>query len=56
MLSAKLEVVMLIQIAAGLSLLLVPVLLASLVSLAAGDAKRRGVRVARIMREGPWRS
>lgn len=47
---------MLTHIVVGLSLLLVPVLTASLVSLAAENAKQRGVRVTRIMREGPWQS
>lgn len=47
---------MLTQIVVGISLLFVPVLMAALVSLAANGAKRRGVRVARIMREGPWQS
>ncbi len=47
---------MLLEIAIGLSLLLLPVLVAALVSLAAGGAKNAGVRIPRIMREGPWRS
>ncbi len=45
---------MLMQLVVGIALLVVPVLIASLVSLAAGNAKRRGVQVQRIMREGPW--
>jgi hypothetical protein len=44
------------EIAIGLSLLLLPVLVAALVSLAAGGAKSAGIRVPRMMREGPWRS
>jgi hypothetical protein len=45
-----------LEIAIGLSLLLLPVLVAALVSLAAGGAKSAGIRVPRMMREGPWRS
>lgn len=46
---------MLMQLAAALALLLTPILLASMVSLSATTARQRGVRVARIMRDGPWR-
>jgi|688.fasta_scaffold922108_3 hypothetical protein len=45
-----------LEIAVALSLLVLPVLMAALVTLAAGGAKRAGVRVPRVMREGPWRS
>jgi hypothetical protein len=47
---------MLTQLAAALSLVLVPVLMGALVTLASGAARNAGVRVPRVMREGPWRS
>ncbi|MBX7197343.1 MAG: hypothetical protein K1X94_35155 [Sandaracinaceae bacterium] len=45
---------MIMQVVVALALVLVPVLVAALVSLAAGTARSAGVRVPRIMREGPW--
>ena len=45
-----------LELAVALSLLILPVLVAALVTLAAGGAKRAGVRVPRLMREGPWRT
>lgn len=47
---------MLTQIAIALSLVLVPLLMGGLVTLASGAARDAGVRVPRIMREGPWRA
>ena len=47
---------MLIQLAVALSLALVPILMGGLVTLASGAARTAGVRIPRMMREGPWRS
>lgn len=45
---------MAIYVAIALSFVLLPVLVAGLVSLAASGATRAGVRIPRVMREGPW--
>lgn len=47
---------MLTQIAVALSLVLVPMLMAGLVTLASNAARTAGVQIPRMMREGPWRS
>jgi len=47
---------MLTQAAVALSLVLIPVLMGALVTLASDAARNAGVRVPRMMREGPWRS